>query len=656
MGQTILITESQYSRIFLKENFFKGFLNEQSTPKANAGDIQKFLKDLGYYKGEVDWDFGDSSAEAFAKYYGGASLGWVKTLRQLYDELKVMRFPVGNKFGFGPKMAKVISDLIEKKESEKTKITPNSLRNMGEWPYLSVLKKLNVSEKEVEACKPCTKPLTDDEILEFWLGPKKPEKSMKLFDPKTMPSCMACHKFVGPNALTQKDDPEGFNYFQMMMNSTNQLDDFIYKYRHEIIDVLAVAALFIPVPGLNIAISLGLEGINAGLYFSEEDNTMGWLSLAFMLIPAVGPVLRRITGTGVKKVHKIITTGNKMAKNGKSSSEVYEYVAKNVDNLTPDEKELLDLTLENVDKFDKYLNMSKKQFQREVKKDFTEWSVKNATKQYGFKKGSKFFQEMFNPTLFERYVIAGFALGLLTLEKTGGLAIITGGVMKLLVKGGLIDQPLTDEEIAVVEEGMIEGIDLSKYDLDSVNVEIRDGNNILTIPEQDQEKILSSIEDRVKVYVDTLNTLPPSPTRVDVLKLPLDKQKSIVKKLKSEGITFDKKLRNFRVYKWAELCSKKTNKDNITVDVVDDEKEEWLNDRMLNYRYIKSDKLGSKYEYAADENGFWYYKLLEDNSTWKPVTNCGALLKIETLLEKQNDPDIDTEEEVQDELDQLLKY
>ena len=263
---------------------------------------------------------------------------------------------------------------------------------------------------------------------------------------------------------------------------------------------------------------------------------------------------------------------------------------------------------------------------------------------------------MFNPTLFERYVIAGFALGLLTLEKTGGLAIITGGVMKLLVKGGLIDQPLTDEEIAVVEEGMIEGIDLSKYDLDSVNVEIRDGNNILTIPEQDQEKILSSIEDRVKVYVDTLNTLPPSPTRVDVLKLPLDKQKSIVKKLKSEGITFDKKLRNFRVYKWAELCSKKTNKDNITVDVVDDEKEEWLNDRMLNYRYIKSDKLGSKYEYAADENGFWYYKLLEDNSTWKPVTNCGALLKIETLLEKQNDPDIDTEEEVQDELDQLLKY
>ena len=205
MGQTILITESQYSRIFLKENFFKGFLNEQSTPKANAGDIQKFLKDLGYYKGEVDWDFGDSSAEAFAKYYGGASLGWVKTLRQLYDELKVMRFPVGNKFGFGPKMAKVISDLIEKKESEKTKITPNSLRNMGEWPYLSVLKKLNVSEKEVEACKPCTKPLTDDEILEFWLGPKKPEKSMKLFDPKTMPSCMACHWFVGPNKLTKED-------------------------------------------------------------------------------------------------------------------------------------------------------------------------------------------------------------------------------------------------------------------------------------------------------------------------------------------------------------------------------------------------------------------------------------------------------------------
>ena len=248
-------------RIVITENQFKNvFLSEQYVPSANAGEIQKFLKDLGYYKGEVDWDFGDATAEAFAKYYGGASLGWVKTLRQLYDELKAMRFPVGDTFGFGPKMAKVISGLIEKKESEKTdyivskikskntstetdEYTKYLLNNMGTWPYNNLNKKLNIPDKALEACKPCTKDYTEEEKMEFWVGPKKPEKSYKLFDNSKI--CMACHKHTGFFAIDPDSDPESYQQYLLLMNSTNHLDDAIEPYINKIAEYLTPVGEFI---------------------------------------------------------------------------------------------------------------------------------------------------------------------------------------------------------------------------------------------------------------------------------------------------------------------------------------------------------------------------------------------------------------------------
>ena len=70
----IIVSESQYNRLVLKEekstasSFLDRVLSKIKLPGANAGEIQKFLKSRGYYKGEVDFDFKDESAKAYSNY------------------------------------------------------------------------------------------------------------------------------------------------------------------------------------------------------------------------------------------------------------------------------------------------------------------------------------------------------------------------------------------------------------------------------------------------------------------------------------------------------------------------------------------------------------------------------------------------------------
>ena len=106
MGNRIIITESQYSRVFL---------NEQQLPKANAGEIQQFLKDKGAYKNKVGSTFGNESAKAFAQYYYGINTD-IDTVNKLWKKLKSEGRDVGNTSGFGPKMVKVVSGMINFKK------------------------------------------------------------------------------------------------------------------------------------------------------------------------------------------------------------------------------------------------------------------------------------------------------------------------------------------------------------------------------------------------------------------------------------------------------------------------------------------------------------------------------------------------------------
>jgi hypothetical protein len=68
-------------------------------------------------------------------------------------------------------------------------------------------------------------------------------------------------------------------------------EDFIYEYRHGLLDVAAIGTMFIPLVGPFI--SLGIELGNAALYANEGDDYTAGLSLAFSLIPA-GQLIRRV--------------------------------------------------------------------------------------------------------------------------------------------------------------------------------------------------------------------------------------------------------------------------------------------------------------------------------------------------------------------------
>jgi len=103
----ILLTESQLKKIV-------DLLTEDTYPGANAYQIQKFLVADGWlpYESDIDGDFKDRSAKAFARYYYGTGSD-IKTLDDLYKRLKSDNYDVGDTTGFGPKMAKVLSDIIK---------------------------------------------------------------------------------------------------------------------------------------------------------------------------------------------------------------------------------------------------------------------------------------------------------------------------------------------------------------------------------------------------------------------------------------------------------------------------------------------------------------------------------------------------------------
>ena len=108
----ILLTESQLKKIV-------DLLTEDTYPGANSYQIQKFLFADGWlpYESDIDGDFRDKSVKAFVRYYYGINEDRnINTIGKLYDKLSKEGYDLGSKTGkiFGPKMAKVLSDIIKK--------------------------------------------------------------------------------------------------------------------------------------------------------------------------------------------------------------------------------------------------------------------------------------------------------------------------------------------------------------------------------------------------------------------------------------------------------------------------------------------------------------------------------------------------------------
>jgi hypothetical protein len=260
----------------------------------------------------------------------------------------------------------------------------------------------------------------------------------------------------------------------------------------------------------------------------------------------------------------------------------------------------------------------------ELYKNYLRW-------ERGFGKGSKFLKELFNPTAFEKFMYAGAIMGAYYLDKSGKMEDFGQFVLKQLIKLGWVEDTSVEVEKAMEEE------------LNEI-VEKFTNPNFGDITDEERDKLAidfgKELDTTLNLYVKVHEY--DLPGKVELIKSELPVKEKLLKKL--EGVS-DDNLRDFDNYKWAQLCKGK-NKISVSSNITP-EIEEYLNDKMFNIRRIKSSDLGSNYQYASDEDGLWYYQKTGEDS-WTLVTDCMALLKIETAMEKELDSDIDTEAELFD--------
>ena len=117
---------------------------------------------------------------------------------------------------------------------------------------------------------------------------------------------------------------------QQSSENVKEFGDFIYEYRHGLMDIASVGTFFIPVVGP--LISLGIELSNAEMYRREGDPYTAGLSLAFALIPfgelvTKIPAVKRLGKNGLKSLIK--KSSDNSAKITKLEKEVLEGLNKN---------------------------------------------------------------------------------------------------------------------------------------------------------------------------------------------------------------------------------------------------------------------------------------------------------------------------------------
>jgi hypothetical protein len=138
------------------------------------------------------------------------------------------------------------------------------------------------------------------------------------YDPsKTLNENITEQSMGGMMSPTYMSDPKNIEDF----------GNFIYEYRHGLIDIAAIGSLFIPFVGP--AISMGLELANSSLYFSEGDPYMAGFSLVFALIPGIGeiPAVKKLGRDGLAKLLKKARIQD--AKFTKTELEALEQINKN---------------------------------------------------------------------------------------------------------------------------------------------------------------------------------------------------------------------------------------------------------------------------------------------------------------------------------------
>jgi hypothetical protein len=459
MINRIVISESQYSRLFLNEQkpILLGVNKEfDSYVKYNIVNQNPILTEQLDWWGKLKAEFGISPGTQFKN-------GVVAVAKKLHPDTAV------------PELKKGAEEIFKKFDDETINDLGKGSEELAKEVYNEIISPTYEYVKDVDLQK---------SAVEFsnWLE-KNVGRTIEDFGEYLSDSFKDAYYVLGRDlkmGRITKQVKDAVNYFIQQSNSgfgaqelvdgvkelSNKFDEKtadkllgglvelgpkiknefdilgkqLYEYRHEIIDVLSVAALFIPIPGVNVALSMVLEGINGGLYLAEGDELSGYLSFGFMFIPGVGPLYRRLTQKSIRKVMKIIKFSEGLSKS-KGAKEASKYLLEISGKLTASELELLNKSLKAMKANRTTVGkMSKKQFRDKAKKEQK-----------------------------EKFIYAASISGGIYLDKSGKMVDFTEYVTKKLVELNIIDSDIPVEEIEVITDNFediyekYESLDFGEY-------------------------------------------------------------------------------------------------------------------------------------------------------------------------------------------------
>ena len=91
-----------------------------------------------------------------------------------------------------------------------------------------------------------------------------------------------------------------------------KIGKFFSDHRHEVMGALEIAALLIPVPGVNVAISTAIAGADAAMYWNEGDKYTAGFVATLSAIPLIGTLALKIPGVKQLGAKGIIMLAKKM--------------------------------------------------------------------------------------------------------------------------------------------------------------------------------------------------------------------------------------------------------------------------------------------------------------------------------------------------------
>jgi hypothetical protein len=191
-------------------------------------------------------------------------------------------------------------------------------------------------------------------------------------------------------------------------HAAESLSKFWAEHKHDIMFAASIAVLLVPIPGVNVALSAalsaGIAGADAAMYWAEGDRHSAMTMAASMLMPGMGKLIQKIPGIkqlGAKGMRSLF---RKLIQSKQGAKVVFSKIEQGIIKLLPQNKKLIQS--EFAQKAGKIVNkVAKSKAAKKAGNRVLKAPIGAAKAAASFKAADIVQQKVVNPI----YVSAGFA-------------------------------------------------------------------------------------------------------------------------------------------------------------------------------------------------------------------------------------------------------